>query len=68
MEDLNEKSQVSGVEELKNLFNHLVTEDELKQRLESAREKLTEDVKSNPLAAVGIAAAVGFLLGAILKR
>ncbi len=68
MENFQEKEEVSKVEEIKNLINHFMTEDEFRNQFGKAKEMLKDEVLSKPLAAVGIAVAVGFVLGAILKR
>ncbi len=68
MEEFKERPSVSGVDEIKNLFGHLMTEDELRAQIANARTKIIQEVQNKPLAAVGVAAAAGFVLGLILKR
>ncbi|MCH8557446.1 MAG: hypothetical protein LAT84_06490 [Balneolia bacterium] len=68
MEEFKERPGVSGIDEIKNLFGHIITEDELKNQVGNAKKKLIDEVQKKPLAAVAVAAAVGFVLGSILKR
>lgn len=68
MELQKEKSDVSGAEELRNLVQHFVPEGDLKQQLDTASDQITEQIRQRPLVAFGVAAAVGFVLGTILKR
>jgi ElaB/YqjD/DUF883 family membrane-anchored ribosome-binding protein len=68
MEEFKAQENVSGIKELKNLFNHVITEDELKRQIGEAKTKLKAEIQNKPLAAVGIAVAVGFVLGVLLKR
>jgi len=68
MDDLSQKDQVSGLDELKNLFQHVATPEEIKEKYEKARLKINAEIQQNPFPALGIALATGFVLGMWLKR
>lgn len=68
MEEFKDRPGLSSIDEIKNLFGHIITEEELRNQLGEAKEKLIDEVQKKPLAAVAVAAAIGFVLGSILKR
>ena len=68
MELEKEKSDVSGIEELRNLAQHFVPEGDLKQQLDNAGDQISDQVRRRPLVAFGVAVAAGFVIGTILKR
>lgn len=68
MEMQKEKSDVSGVDELRNLVNHFVPEGDVKQKIDDAGEQFSDQIRQRPLVAFGLAAAVGFVIGTLLKR
>lgn len=68
MELQKEKLDVSGTDELRNLVQHFVPEGDFKQQLDTASDQVSEQIKQRPLAAFGVAVAVGFVFGILLKR
>lgn len=55
------------VRELKNLVNHIVTEEELKEGWNKVNTEAEKIVKENPIPALLGAFAVGFILGKIIR-
>ncbi|MCH8566723.1 MAG: DUF883 C-terminal domain-containing protein [Balneolales bacterium] len=68
MEKHENEDKISGFEELKNLFDHLVTQEELESNLKEIKQNVQDGIQKKPLLAVGVALGVGFLLGVILKK
>lgn len=63
-----EETDVSAAEELRNLVQHFVPEGDFKQQFDNAGEQISDQIRQRPLVAFGIAAAVGFVIGTLLKR
>ncbi|AXJ00524.1 hypothetical protein CYPRO_1267 [Cyclonatronum proteinivorum] len=62
------ETNISGIEELKNLVHHIIPEGEFTQQAETAKIVVKEKVNEQPLAALAIAFGAGLLLGLILKK
>jgi ElaB/YqjD/DUF883 family membrane-anchored ribosome-binding protein len=68
MEDEVSKDDFGSESELRNLFEHLISEEELKIRLKGLKNTVSDFVRDKPIVSVAAAAALGYLLGRIFKR
>jgi ElaB/YqjD/DUF883 family membrane-anchored ribosome-binding protein len=56
------------VNELKALANHIITEEELKEAVDTINSEAKKLVQDNPIPVLLGAVALGFILGKIIKR
>lgn len=56
------------VSELKELVNHVITEEELKNAIQNINSEAKKVVRKHPIPVLVGAVALGFILGKIIKR
>jgi len=67
MEDKVTEKVNDKVKEFKNLLNHIITEEELKESWKNANNEAERLVKDNPIPALLGAFAIGFIIGKLVR-